>query len=431
MSTLDDLLAACVAAPDDDAPRLVWADAIGGERGELVVIQCDLARGGLTATEAATRRQRQRELLATHGAAWSGLATLAKHCVFRRGFVETAQLAVETFLARADEIVDVAPLLESLTAVGLESFIDHDEGGRQTGADALPVLAQLFASPWYPRLRALDIWEAKLVVFPDRESAYPHGYGDEVADLIATTGALAGKRAFGIRGSELGARGVQKLVAAGALVTCEALRLYESTLATTELLAMIGQASRLAILEIGPDLELAAFAGLPPTIVELRLGQHATDELLAALAASPMAPNLERLELGRGSISARTDVFAAFPRLRSLGLTDVSIGPWNAPPISRSDFARTLAAHLPGLRELRGPWMPSPERALDLVDALGPQLELLDLRGSRHVIGHRDELRARVAGEVLVGESIHPMRLLHVPRRTAASWWEQGDVTLD
>ena len=39
----DALIAAILAHPDDDAPRLVWADREGGERGELVVVQCALA----------------------------------------------------------------------------------------------------------------------------------------------------------------------------------------------------------------------------------------------------------------------------------------------------------------------------------------------------------------------------------------------------
>ncbi|MDQ3368076.1 MAG: hypothetical protein M3680_21840, partial [Myxococcota bacterium] len=72
------VLAQCAGAPDDDAPRLVWADLIGGERGELVVLQCDLARGGLPPAGVAARRARERELLAAHGAAWAGeLANVA------------------------------------------------------------------------------------------------------------------------------------------------------------------------------------------------------------------------------------------------------------------------------------------------------------------------------------------------------------------
>jgi uncharacterized protein (TIGR02996 family) len=63
---------ACAANPNDDGPRLVWADAVGGERGELVVIQCDLARGELTPAESRARRSRERELLDRNAVAWAG-----------------------------------------------------------------------------------------------------------------------------------------------------------------------------------------------------------------------------------------------------------------------------------------------------------------------------------------------------------------------
>jgi uncharacterized protein (TIGR02996 family) len=87
------VLAECAAHPDDDAPRLVWADLVGGERGELVVLQCDLARGGLTPAEVAIRRKRERELLDRHAVAWAGpLARIAMSWSFRRGFIETARL---------------------------------------------------------------------------------------------------------------------------------------------------------------------------------------------------------------------------------------------------------------------------------------------------------------------------------------------------
>jgi hypothetical protein len=73
MSRLDDLMAQCVAAPDSDAPRLVWADAVGGERGELVVLQCRLASGVVSdRDEWRALRARERELLAANSAEWSG-----------------------------------------------------------------------------------------------------------------------------------------------------------------------------------------------------------------------------------------------------------------------------------------------------------------------------------------------------------------------
>ncbi|MFO0740345.1 MAG: TIGR02996 domain-containing protein [Labilithrix sp.] len=61
----DALIAAILAHPDDDAPRLVWADREGGERGELVVVQCALAaEPPLPRAERDRLRARERELLA-------------------------------------------------------------------------------------------------------------------------------------------------------------------------------------------------------------------------------------------------------------------------------------------------------------------------------------------------------------------------------
>jgi hypothetical protein len=65
MSKLDELVAQYQAAPDSDAPRLVWADEVGGEHGELVIVQCRLASGAVTNRDEWRRlRARERELLA-------------------------------------------------------------------------------------------------------------------------------------------------------------------------------------------------------------------------------------------------------------------------------------------------------------------------------------------------------------------------------
>lgn len=84
---LDDLAAEIAANPDDDAPRLAWADAVGGERGELVVLQCDLARGGFELDETVARRRRERELLRRHGRAWT--PPNIDRAEFHRGFLRT------------------------------------------------------------------------------------------------------------------------------------------------------------------------------------------------------------------------------------------------------------------------------------------------------------------------------------------------------
>jgi len=51
MSMLDALIVQIQAAPNDDAPRLAWANAVGGERGELVIVQCRLASGAVVSLD--------------------------------------------------------------------------------------------------------------------------------------------------------------------------------------------------------------------------------------------------------------------------------------------------------------------------------------------------------------------------------------------
>ncbi len=82
MSELDALLEAIYASPDDDAPRLVYADALlerGDFRGELIVRQC---RG-----DSAT------DLTEPFGDRWlSELAEVISTYTYERGFLATASL---------------------------------------------------------------------------------------------------------------------------------------------------------------------------------------------------------------------------------------------------------------------------------------------------------------------------------------------------
>lgn len=122
MSVLGELLAACVAAPADDAPRTVWADAIGGDRGELVAVQLRLARGAsLAADEHAALRDRERALLAAHGPTWAGLAAFPDitRATFRRGFVEAIEIDAAAFATHADAIIATAPFIRELAVTGL------------------------------------------------------------------------------------------------------------------------------------------------------------------------------------------------------------------------------------------------------------------------------------------------------------------------
>jgi len=88
------LLAAVLDAPESDQPRLVYADYLlerDDPRGELITVQCALG----TATGEARERlvERERELLADHGRAWSEAVTKEGKLKFMRGFAHVWKVA--------------------------------------------------------------------------------------------------------------------------------------------------------------------------------------------------------------------------------------------------------------------------------------------------------------------------------------------------
>jgi uncharacterized protein (TIGR02996 family) len=124
-----ELLRAVLAAPDDDAPRLVYADWLserGDPRGEFIQTQCVLAANA-TAPRHEELRTRERELLATHGNRWlhalglGGAGVAAESTVmeprdlalvrrqivlFKRGFVDAAKLNFSTYEASSAALAE-------------------------------------------------------------------------------------------------------------------------------------------------------------------------------------------------------------------------------------------------------------------------------------------------------------------------------------
>src|SRR5262245_33334084 len=86
------LLQAIREAPDDDAPRLGYADWLDEQhdprRAERSRVQCELARIPL-GLRASQLRQREQELLDEHGADWAApLSSFVSGSTFRRGLLE-------------------------------------------------------------------------------------------------------------------------------------------------------------------------------------------------------------------------------------------------------------------------------------------------------------------------------------------------------
>src|SRR3712207_2179231 len=97
------LLDLVCADPDDDGPRLVyadWLDERGAPRGEFVRVQLALARLPATDPRRAELIQREKELLDAHREEWlAPFRPLVSAAEFRRGFVDEVKVSVWHFLA--------------------------------------------------------------------------------------------------------------------------------------------------------------------------------------------------------------------------------------------------------------------------------------------------------------------------------------------
>jgi uncharacterized protein (TIGR02996 family) len=168
MTSHEAFLQAITEDPDDDTPRLVYADWMEEhgqpERAELIRVQCRLAQTPSDDPERPTLLERERVLLTEHEAAWvEPLRPLLLECElpsdeccppllghpwqFRRGFVERVALRVETFLEHADRLFRLAPVRAVWFA------FDQEEGEDVNGEDH----ARLAGSPFLARLTTLDL----------------------------------------------------------------------------------------------------------------------------------------------------------------------------------------------------------------------------------------------------------------------------------
>jgi uncharacterized protein (TIGR02996 family) len=131
------LLAGVLAAPHDDAPRLVLADWLteqGDPRGEFIQVQCALGRalfgaegkwvlGGRKALPFETREQleaREQELLQAYEKQWiAPIRKVVRQWGFKRGFVNHVIADVATFAAATDGALAETPL-ESARLTGFK-----------------------------------------------------------------------------------------------------------------------------------------------------------------------------------------------------------------------------------------------------------------------------------------------------------------------
>jgi uncharacterized protein (TIGR02996 family) len=134
--------------PDDDAPRLIYADQLddrgddpSAARAELIRVQVELARLSPLSPRAAELIERQDELLEWGERLWLGeWADVLAGWTFRRGLVEAVRVDASVFLDRAADLFAAFP---TLTVAKLTRAAGH--------------LPELAACPWLAHLRGLDL----------------------------------------------------------------------------------------------------------------------------------------------------------------------------------------------------------------------------------------------------------------------------------
>jgi uncharacterized protein (TIGR02996 family) len=137
--TVESLLAEVYAHPDDDAPRMVLADALlerGDPRGEFITLQLVRGRNG-------EPTERERELLKKHGRSWLGpLATVLS---FGKGYSGTE--FERGFVVKADFIFKIEKKLP---------LVARDPGWATIEHSPTPVVLLEHAPLWALRSVSLD-----------------------------------------------------------------------------------------------------------------------------------------------------------------------------------------------------------------------------------------------------------------------------------
>lgn len=176
MTHQDAFLQDILEHPEDDSRRRVYADwlldhpdPVAAARGELIQLQCDLARTLPTAPRSAELVRREKALLAEHGPTW-GADFLRLGCTcweYRRGFVEGVGIPAAAFLAHGATLFRLAPLREvklyaaggSLAELADSPLLDHLRALDLEHNDLVDAdLHKLADSPFLGRLTTLLLW---------------------------------------------------------------------------------------------------------------------------------------------------------------------------------------------------------------------------------------------------------------------------------
>jgi uncharacterized protein (TIGR02996 family) len=324
-------LAAILAAPLDDVPRLVFSDWLeehgDTDRAEFIRLGCRLEQMDEDDPQRAETELRTNELLYRHIQTWKQEAPpwTRKRIEFRRGFVDSITTSAAHWIKRADKVLATVPI----TRVHLIEVREH--------------LAELLAAPVLARLDHLGTWDR---------------LEDTGVVALASVPALAGLRSLDLHGVYLGDTGMTSLATSPYLAGLLFLNVFGNDIGGVgaEALARTTTLVRLTDLDLGrnkiDDRGLRALARSPVLASVRKLGLFANsfgDMGAAALGASPHTGEIRTLGLAGNDIgNAGAEALAAsahLGNLRKLYLHGNNIG-------DRGALALAASPALAGIRDL-------------------------------------------------------------------------------
>jgi uncharacterized protein (TIGR02996 family) len=372
-------LQAIIDAPDDEVPRLVFADWLeehgDSERAEFIRLQCRLADMMEEDPLSWSLKERERDLLTAHGERWLGplreVTTRAYVQTFRRGLLHKVCTTADCFLQRGDllfrgpypirraalcrtwEVFPAlvgSPLLAELTELDLGCDCVNDDRARA-----------LAASPHVGNLTNLVLGNGNAFAFPDEHFYQERNcVEDSGVAALAACPRLSRLRSLDLSDNHFGRRGVRTLGSSPHLSNLVTLVLWNNAVgpegtaaladspnlrhlevlnlracrlddAGVQALASSPHLTALRVLDLRENGITASGAlALASSPVFARLGtlllakNNIRNEGAQALAASPHLTRLRFLDLGQNQIhSAGARALAASPSFASLALLDL------------------------------------------------------------------------------------------------------------
>jgi len=306
------ILRAIRTQPNDDIPRLVYADWLEengrAERAEFIRLQCEWASTAEDDPRRPHLKRRERQLLRKFKNLWlAEIPAVLRRFPFQRGFVQPTDLeaTVKQFMDLAG--VDSAPqwsvklYIHPSDAIAKLSESEHLE--RLTGLSLYTIeadareLEDLLGSPRLRNLRSLNI--------------KGHPFGLAHVRAVANSPALAGLRHLGVFCSTIHAAGAESLASSPHLRNLESLELNGCGIGDAGLDCLVASPAlhRLRQLNLGQNrLDNTAASAIIGSrhlkgLMSLGLfGNHLGDAGARALALGRNLGQLTRLDLGLNRI---------------------------------------------------------------------------------------------------------------------------------